>query len=95
MKELIWVKPPAPSAGRTTKAARRREEEAEAMVEASIGAQPSEPVQQPDNFDAQSTAPVQRSDDRDCYLEFHLEILFPFNLLKQVFATVKFDLDPD
>ena len=28
-------------------------------------------------------------------LEFHLEILFPFNLLKQVFATVKFDLDPD
>ena len=28
-------------------------------------------------------------------LEFRLEILFPFNLLKQVFATVKFDLDPD
>ena len=28
-------------------------------------------------------------------LEFCLEILFPFNLLKQVFATVKFDLDPD
>ena len=28
-------------------------------------------------------------------LEFHLEILFPFNLLKQVFATEKFDLDPD
>ena len=28
-------------------------------------------------------------------LEFRLEILFSFNLLKQVFATVKFDLDPD
>ena len=28
-------------------------------------------------------------------LEFRLEILFPFNLLKQVFVTVKFDLDPD
>ena len=28
-------------------------------------------------------------------LEFRLEILFPFNLLKQVFATVKFDLDSD
>ena len=28
-------------------------------------------------------------------LEFRLEILFPFNQLKQVFATVKFDLDPD
>ena len=28
-------------------------------------------------------------------LEFRLEILFPFNLLKQDFATVKFDLDPD
>ena len=28
-------------------------------------------------------------------LEFRLEILFPFNLLKQVFATVKFDIDPD
>ena len=28
-------------------------------------------------------------------LEFRLEILFPFNLLKQVFATVKFDLGPD
>ena len=28
-------------------------------------------------------------------LEFRLEILFPFNLLKHVFATVKFDLDPD
>ena len=28
-------------------------------------------------------------------LEFRLEILFPFNLFKQVFATVKFDLDPD
>ena len=28
-------------------------------------------------------------------LEFRLEILFPSNLLKQVFATVKFDLDPD
>ena len=28
-------------------------------------------------------------------LEFRLKILFPFNLLKQVFATVKFDLDPD
>ena len=28
-------------------------------------------------------------------LEFCLKILFPFNLLKQVFATVKFDLDPD
>ena len=27
-------------------------------------------------------------------LEFRLEILFPFNLLKQVYATVKFDLDP-
>ena len=27
-------------------------------------------------------------------LEFRLEILFPFNQLKQVFA-VKFDLDPD
>ena len=28
-------------------------------------------------------------------LEFRLEILFLFNILKQVFATVKFDLDPD
>ena len=28
-------------------------------------------------------------------LEFRLEILFPFNLLKQDFATVKFDLDTD
>ena len=28
-------------------------------------------------------------------LEFRLEILFPFNLFKEVFATVKFDLDPD
>ena len=28
-------------------------------------------------------------------LEFRLEILFVFNLLKQVFATVKFDLGPD
>ena len=28
-------------------------------------------------------------------LEFRLEILFPFNQLKQVFAIVKFDLDPD
>ena len=28
-------------------------------------------------------------------LEFHLETLFPFNLLKQVFATIKFDLGPD
>ena len=28
-------------------------------------------------------------------LEFRLEILFPFNPLKQVFAIVKFDLDPD
>ena len=28
-------------------------------------------------------------------LEFRLEILFPFYLLKQVFATVIFDLDPD
>ena len=28
-------------------------------------------------------------------LEFRLKIVFPFNLLKQVFATVKFDLDPD
>ena len=28
-------------------------------------------------------------------LEFRLEILFPFNPLKQVFATVKFDLDPN
>ena len=28
-------------------------------------------------------------------LEFRLEILFPFNQLKQVYATVKFDLDPD
>ena len=28
-------------------------------------------------------------------LEFRFEILFPFNLLKQVFATVKFDLDPE
>ena len=28
-------------------------------------------------------------------LEFRLEILFPSNLLKQVFATVKVDLDPD
>ena len=28
-------------------------------------------------------------------LEFRLEILFPFKPLKQVFATVKFDLDSD
>ena len=28
-------------------------------------------------------------------LEFRLKILFPFNPLKQFFATVKFDLDPD
>ena len=28
-------------------------------------------------------------------LEFRLEILFLFNQLKQVFATVKFDLDPE
>ena len=28
-------------------------------------------------------------------LEFRLEILFSFNQLKQVFGTVKFDLDPD
>ena len=28
-------------------------------------------------------------------LEFRLETLFPFNQLKQVFASVKFDLDPD
>ena len=28
-------------------------------------------------------------------LELRLEILFPFNQLKQVFATVKFDLDLD
>ena len=28
-------------------------------------------------------------------LEFRLETLFPFNQLKQVFATVKFDLGPD
>ena len=28
-------------------------------------------------------------------LVFRLEILFPFKQLKQVFATVKFDLDPD
>ena len=28
-------------------------------------------------------------------LEFRLETLFPANILKQVFATVKFDLDPD
>ena len=28
-------------------------------------------------------------------LEFRLAIIFPFNLLKQVFAIVKFDLDPD
>ena len=28
-------------------------------------------------------------------LEFRLETLFPFNQLKQVFATVKFDLDLD
>ena len=28
-------------------------------------------------------------------LEFRLETLFPNNLLKQVFASVKFDLDPD
>ena len=28
-------------------------------------------------------------------LEFRLEILFSSNQLKQVFATVKFDLDPD
>ena len=28
-------------------------------------------------------------------LEFRLETLFPNNLLKQVFAIVKFDLDPD
>ena len=28
-------------------------------------------------------------------LEFRLETLFPFNQLKQVFATVKFDLAPD
>ena len=29
------------------------------------------------------------------HLEFCLETLFPFNQLKQVFAFVKFDLDPD
>ena len=29
------------------------------------------------------------------HLEFRLEGLFLFNQLKQVFATVKFDLDPD
>ena len=28
-------------------------------------------------------------------LEFHLETLYPFNQLKQDFATVKFALDPD
>ena len=28
-------------------------------------------------------------------LEFRLETLFPLNQLKQVFATVKFDLGPD
>ena len=28
-------------------------------------------------------------------LEFRLEILFLFNQLKQVFATVKFDFSPD
>ena len=28
-------------------------------------------------------------------LEFRLEALFPFNQLKQVFASVKFDLGPD
>ena len=28
-------------------------------------------------------------------LEFRLKTLFPFNQLKQVFASVKFDLDPD
>ena len=28
-------------------------------------------------------------------LEFRLETLFPNNQLKQVFASVKFDLDPD
>ena len=28
-------------------------------------------------------------------LEFRLEILFPFNPLKQVFATIKFDLSSD
>ena len=28
-------------------------------------------------------------------LDFCLETLFPFNLLKQVFATIKFDLGPD
>ena len=29
------------------------------------------------------------------HLEFCLETLFPFNQLKQFFATVKFDLDPN
>ena len=28
-------------------------------------------------------------------LEFHLETLFPFNQLKQVFASVKIALDPE
>ena len=28
-------------------------------------------------------------------LEFRLETLYPFNQLKQVFATLKFALDPD
>ena len=28
-------------------------------------------------------------------LEFYLETLFPFNQLKQVFASVKLDLDPE
>ena len=28
-------------------------------------------------------------------LEFRLETLFPNNLLKQLFASVRFDLDPD
>ena len=28
-------------------------------------------------------------------LEFHLETLFPFNRLKQVFHSIKFDLGPD